>query len=197
MTLDDIVKKLRKVKYGDYVLADDHNDLVDALTLISKNIKVTQFYSGTEYSIYNDARERNFCIFQSIYSEKIGRAKTRYIFHYLSLVSMVWTSVKNQESYIELCYHEKDHPSGEIISGISMYPDYLPDCLWTNWRVGIETTPLKVDMSGHGDMDLRSPEPRDIYAVIWIGATAKTKDVPFIAYAKDIDFHDIMMGSFE
>jgi hypothetical protein len=34
LSLADIASKLRKVKYGDFVLADDHNNLVDAVKLI-------------------------------------------------------------------------------------------------------------------------------------------------------------------
>jgi len=32
--LDSVIAKLRYVKYGDYVLSDDHNDLVDAVKII-------------------------------------------------------------------------------------------------------------------------------------------------------------------
>ena len=32
--LDSVIAKLRYVKFGDFVLSDDHNDLVDAVKII-------------------------------------------------------------------------------------------------------------------------------------------------------------------
>jgi len=46
--LDNIVAKLRKVKYGDFVLASDHNDLVDAVTTIRDILKKTSLSSGID-----------------------------------------------------------------------------------------------------------------------------------------------------
>jgi len=48
--LDSVIAKLRYVKYGDYVLSDDHNDLVDAVKIIRDILKGLRVELEGDYS---------------------------------------------------------------------------------------------------------------------------------------------------
>jgi hypothetical protein len=191
MKLEEIVAKLRKVKYGDYVLADDHNDLVDAITLISKYMKFGSFSLDQVYSVYNDASYERKYVSQSLYSEKIGNNILYYPHFVATFHARVWVDVEGQGSYAWLCFHSSDHPAGEIIEGS---PYYLGDNLAYCYYGTTKTTPTEIHPSVH---DLAMYPSQTVYAVFWLESIAYTKDKPFNAYCDKIKAYWVVEGFWE
>jgi len=196
MSLDEIIAKLRKVKCGDYVLPDDHNDLVDAVKLMRENILVGSkefFFKPTEtYSIYNDAREKRFKVHKSIYSKKIGDIKTDFIWECF-ITSLMHVTVEGQGVLLYVTLHTSDHPAGETIEGI--FPSYLPDSLAECGTGSSDATPSR-QKSG-ADTYVYTPDypyPLPLYVVIWIGSLADYKDAPFTGYVSDIHIYSRFAG---
>jgi len=196
MSLDEIISKLRKVKYGDYILADDHNDLVDAVKLMRENILVGSkefFFKSTEtYSIYNDARRQWFNVYKSIYSKKIGDIKTDFIWERL-ITSLMHVTVKGQDVSLYIALHTSDHPAGETIEGIDLCD--LPDFIDSDGIGSFDATPIRQkagDITPVYTPDY--PYPLPLYVVIWIGSTAVYKDAPFTGYVSDIHIYSRFAG---
>jgi hypothetical protein len=191
MGLEEIVKKLRKVKYGDFVLADDHNDLVDAITLISKYIRCGSFLSSQKYSIYNDASEARKSIYKSVYSERLGNTICELINVLAFLHVRVWSTVYGQYSDVVLGIHTSDHPAGEIIN---MDPRDLPDCIDYIHVSTSNTTPTeKEDYMRWMEMFT----PQSVYVVVWVGAYAFYAGQPFTAYCDIIRSYWFVEGLWE
>jgi hypothetical protein len=203
MSLDEIVARLRKVKYGDFVLADDHNDLVDAVRTISetlkwetfqsisrliKYIKCFSFFSDETYSVDNDASEEGKSVYKSVYSERIGDFNTVRIFYRVDLYARLWSTVFGQYSIAYLCLHSSDHPPGEVVN---TEPYLLPDSIaYFSVMTDYDTPREKEDWF----LSSRRTQPQRVYAVVWVGSYASNANQPFTAYCDRIKTFAILEG---
>jgi hypothetical protein len=199
MSLDEIVARLRKVKYGDFVLADDHNDLVDAVRTISETLKSGSiqgisramkfgFYSSdTQDSLYNEGNPDYRGICRSLYSTKIGTIDCYYPILTYNIYMRGWISGGDNRSAIAIAFHTKDHPVGEVLRGRAWPFEYLDDHLYRA-DVRVYTTTPEINASGDITwMNWRSLSlPQDIYVVIWFVAYYYETPTAFTAYVDKI-----------
>lgn len=124
--LDEVLSRLRKVKYGDIVLADDHNDLVDAVNLITKYLKqqgatpityIEQFNDkDADITVNNNPYEKCYT-FQFTLPFDLGRLK-HLLIHFDSIM-LVDENCYNQ-LWIRHCVNHSRH--GDIYYFGRTYP---------------------------------------------------------------------------
>jgi hypothetical protein len=198
MTLDDIVKKLRKVKYGDYVLADDHNDLVDSVISISKHMRFGNFSNDIEYSVYNEGKFDWYTVILSLYSKKLGKIDGYYLNYTFSMYARLWSSVDGLSSQLILAFHTKDHPAGEVQAGDSYVLTSMPDYLYNHSVYNRTTTPtIKFNGSNISQAFFFDYVPKDIYVVIWLGCSAGSPPKAYTAYVDKIRVYWNVFGLWE
>ena len=115
--LDNIIVKLRYVKYGDYVLSSDHNDLVDAVKKIREILGVLQTAVGglpdepkpsdvvSVASGYADvATQEAMRIRTDDYGKQFAEVEIRGLLLYRSVLHLllVFTDVNGNDRYIDV-----------------------------------------------------------------------------------------------
>jgi len=114
--LDNIIAKLRYVKYGDYVLSSDHNDLVDAVKKIREILELLRTAAAAEepeYSSWSRLYERSFSAsfpedIDVVQSYGIGFIGDRFIVVHIYVRSETYTY------YNKYIFHDPD--TGDVLT---------------------------------------------------------------------------------
>jgi len=199
MSLDQIISRLRKVKYGDYVMAEDHNDLVEAIKLMRGGVitgsRECIFRADNVHSSYNKAPEESYAIYESIFSRKIGDCDISHLYWIAMLDTLLRVSVYGQYSETLVVLHTSDHPVGETIEGVNVDPTRLDDAIDS---LHVATNHVEATWERdywYGILSLPTSEiPCPIYVVIWHGSYAIYKDSAFTAYLDKIRLYSEIKG---
>jgi hypothetical protein len=181
MTLAEIVNKLRKVKYGDYVLSDDNNNLVDAITYTSKYMKTDVFSSDKLYKLYDPATELGKELWTSIYSKKLGTCLIDPFFISYYFMARGWIDVNGQIGVLCISFTYNEHPEGEKIYIDA--PELLPDAITQGYLPFYQTTPVERDAERvylyyWSDVTML----KNVYITIWVAPNPRVINQPFNFY---------------
>jgi hypothetical protein len=192
MTLAEIVNKLRKVKYGDYVLSDDNNNLVDAITYTSKYMKTDVFSSDKLYKFYDPATELGTKVWTSIYSKQLGSCLIDPFYASFYVTARGWVNVNGQIGLLYIGFTYNEHPVGEQITVV---PETLPDMVWVRihyYTMGkylpfYQTTPVEdyADMNNWCSWDDVIMQ-KNVYLTIWASTYVRFLNQPFTFYVDKI-----------
>lgn len=189
--LETIIQALRKVEYGDYVLSDDHNYLVDAVSKINEILKNSgidlarsaSFIKTELESIYNPAPEDYYYIWKCVYSKKLGTTNIGRVLRLYVGGARGYSGVAGQYWCVEGVLHTSEHKVGDTLTGVYATPSDLPDAV-DYWHIASSDVEEREEHQslGYSALDVGSGSP--LYYCVWYGAYAFYKDQPFTAYIK-------------